>query len=331
MGQRANLIIVDNSGYELYYDHWAANSLDSYLFWGSEYSIQWIKSHDIDDTYWLDTTWCEGGAVVDLRKNHLIFFGGEDILYELPLRNMYLDLLQFTWSGWSIQWARRGILDLASYVGYDEKKLMAESNFEFLDKSKVKSALSPCSIETARAVVSVIKNKRIFLFPSDEWELLDVLSGGFSILEELSKEFPEKLDLRETSEFPNIGIHFNIDDREIFYWTADVGYSSISYDEFWPGWKIENLFDDYSKHFDLLGEQLILPLQNKAKLLSRIEDIVCRDHKDPISFAKSFVDRINEKSDNVKVNPAIYLAKGFNMDLVDKVRIFQEIKKMFLK
>ena len=93
MGQRAVLIIAENEKYEIYYDHWCANTLDSYLFWGPEEAVSFIRKHDPEKGYWLNDVWCEGAVLVDLDKKKLLFFGGEDIIYEIPLGRGYLELL----------------------------------------------------------------------------------------------------------------------------------------------------------------------------------------------------------------------------------------------
>jgi len=44
MGQRANLIITRSNGeYDLYYNHWCANTLPIYLFWGPEHAEKFIR------------------------------------------------------------------------------------------------------------------------------------------------------------------------------------------------------------------------------------------------------------------------------------------------
>ena len=73
MGQRAVLIIAENEKYEIYYDHWCANTLDSYLFWGPEEAVSYIRKHDPEKGYWLNDVWCEGAVLVDLDKKKLLF------------------------------------------------------------------------------------------------------------------------------------------------------------------------------------------------------------------------------------------------------------------
>jgi hypothetical protein len=106
MGQRANLIIAGPEGYDLYYSHWRANTLPTDLFWGPEYAQAFVRiQRPVDQDGWLDTIWSEGGAVIDTARRTLLLYGGEDILYDVPLRRMYLELLQTVWANWTIRWA----------------------------------------------------------------------------------------------------------------------------------------------------------------------------------------------------------------------------------
>ncbi|MEM6528524.1 MAG: hypothetical protein AAF653_09525, partial [Chloroflexota bacterium] len=104
MGQRATLLIKNGIDYELYYCHWCANRLDWEIFWGPEYTLNFIRGQQ-PTIEWLDTVWAEGGVVVDTGNNHLLWFGGEDIYFEIPLRHLYMTLLKQVWKGWTIAWA----------------------------------------------------------------------------------------------------------------------------------------------------------------------------------------------------------------------------------
>ena len=101
MGQRANLVIYKNRDWSLYYDHWCANRLDIELFWGPESATEFVKQRspldDRDD--WLDEVWCEGGALIDHDSQLLLWFGGEDIIYDIPLRRAFLELMTYRWKG----------------------------------------------------------------------------------------------------------------------------------------------------------------------------------------------------------------------------------------
>ncbi|MGZ7441798.1 hypothetical protein [Paenibacillus sp. TH7-28] len=167
MGQRANLIIVRNNYYELYYSHWCASTLPQDLFWGEQHAVKFIEMQkQVDESGWLDDVWAEGGAIVDLDKKKLVFYGGEDILYHVPLRNLDLKLMRTIWSGREIAWAYEGILDLANYVGYPKEKILTYGE----DDLKDASLEPPEEKDWVDTIASV-------MFPQNEL-LLFPLSGG---------------------------------------------------------------------------------------------------------------------------------------------------------
>jgi hypothetical protein len=128
MGQRANRLLVSNSTYRLFYCHWCANTLDRDLFWGPEHAVAFtLQQQAVGEGGWLDDKWAEGGAVIDTDRRFPLFYGGEDILYHLPLRWVYLDLLRRVWKGWEIRWAHNGIFDIAAYVCVPLEKVGAEN------------------------------------------------------------------------------------------------------------------------------------------------------------------------------------------------------------
>lgn len=106
MGQRANLVIVRRGDWRLYYDHWCANRLDIELFWGPRLAAELIEQRaPLDDRQgWLDEVWCEGAAVLDEDRQVLLWFGGEDVLYDIPLRRAFLELMRCQWPGWEVRW-----------------------------------------------------------------------------------------------------------------------------------------------------------------------------------------------------------------------------------
>ncbi len=98
MGQRANLLIVTGGAYELCYTHHRANTLDHDLFWGPDYALGFIRAQRrVTDADWLNDVWAEGGAVMDLDRRVLLWFGGEGVLYEVPLRRAHTRLMAASW------------------------------------------------------------------------------------------------------------------------------------------------------------------------------------------------------------------------------------------
>ncbi len=172
MGQRANLLIVRNQSYELYYSHWCAYTLPVSLFWGEQYAIRFIElQKQVDESGWLDDKWAEGGAVLDLERRVLLFYGGEDILYDVPLRNGLLRLMKNNWPGWEIRWAHEGIADLAAYVGYPAEKVLAVR-----EASRHEASLAPPEEKKWVDLVASVafSEQELLIFPL-EGELEDFL------------------------------------------------------------------------------------------------------------------------------------------------------------
>lgn len=130
MGQRANFAIGNSLGYELFYSHWCANTLTSDLFWGSEHALRFVRQQRPVDAEngWLDTVWAEGGAVIDPSNKLFMLYGGESLLFDVPLRRLFLKLLRVAWQGWTIRWASEGIVEIAEYPGVERGRVIADSN-----------------------------------------------------------------------------------------------------------------------------------------------------------------------------------------------------------
>ncbi len=120
MGHRADLILVEGREYQLFCSHWRGeHAALGFVLGIYAYAAAFIRlQRPVDVSGWLDEVWAEGGALLDLDEKHLLLFGGEDLLYDVPLRRVYLELLAQVWKGWTVRWAYEGIADLADYVGY---------------------------------------------------------------------------------------------------------------------------------------------------------------------------------------------------------------------
>jgi hypothetical protein len=116
MGSRANFVIADRDGWRLRYSHWAASGIASIVAPGPSAALRFIDAQA--DGEWLDDVWAEGGALVDVTRRVLLFWGG-DLTDELPVRRAFMRVLALTWPGWTVRWATDGLGDLAAHVGLD--------------------------------------------------------------------------------------------------------------------------------------------------------------------------------------------------------------------
>ena len=64
----------------------------------------------------VDPTWADGGAVVDLDRRRVLFFG-EPLMVEMNERRALMGVLATVWPDYEICWAYDGTEELAGYVG----------------------------------------------------------------------------------------------------------------------------------------------------------------------------------------------------------------------
>lgn len=256
MGQRANLLIIESGQRTLYYDHWCANRLERELFWGPEESARFARQREPvdEDGGWLDEVWCEGAAIVDFDRRVLLFFGGEDILFDARLRNVHLDLLRRQWEGWNVRWAAEGIMSIADELG------MPRASFAR------KGDLDPAPfhvIEEYPEYNDVLVTERV----ADGTFRLGRVAGraenllpGPGALESLLESVPLRPRLEWTGAFPVGGVHLDRARRELTTWWADTTDGTRERMEApWRGWTLHWQFDDFASHLRLCGDALSLP------------------------------------------------------------------------
>lgn len=119
MGNRANLVIVENGQWQLYYAHWAGCRMLDALAFGPEHALRYIKAHRLcAKDHWTDPLWADGGAVVDVDRRKLLFFGDE-LMTTMAERRAMLEVVPLMWPDYSVGWAYGGTDEIATYVGVD--------------------------------------------------------------------------------------------------------------------------------------------------------------------------------------------------------------------
>jgi hypothetical protein len=217
--------------------------------------------------------WCEGAAVVDVDQRVLLFFGGEDLLFDARARRVFLGLLRRQWTGWEVRWAPEGIMSIADYVRLPRKQFASEREYEpdtFVVaednvlltephaggvRMTVLHGRSECLLAGADALDRVLRGRWLGLFGGARWRQHLVWKGD---------------------EFPQGGIHLDRQRRSIMTWWADdTSDVRRRMGEPWSGWTIDWRYDDYDPHLALCGRALVLPpfdvAQTQRKLLDHLE------------------------------------------------------------
>ncbi len=60
----------------------------------------------------------------------LLFFGGVDLISDVPQRDLYLRMLSVTWPRWTIRWANHAMLDVVEYLGLDNGPIYEQLQYD---------------------------------------------------------------------------------------------------------------------------------------------------------------------------------------------------------
>lgn len=325
MGQRANLILAEGDEYRLFYSHWCANSLPRNLFWGPEHALAFIRiQRAVDDSGWLDEVWAEGGALLDLGRKHFLLYGGEDLLYDVPLRRMYLKLLAQVWDGWTVRWAYEGPADLADYVGYPRDRVLSKGDRDSTDGNMT----PPAQRDWTDLVASArFDDGTIRLYPL-AGDVVSYLNSGPKLADNLraADGLPQLLLDEWTTAFPVGGFHIDLSARLLEFWMArdapDIGNRVA---RAWPGWETQWHRDRYEKQLERVEQLVRFPLPDRQALLDRCRDsLLWEPTTSPVDAVRMLAERDREHGKDVRVNPwalrddRLELSKAERIAILDK-------------
>jgi hypothetical protein len=305
MGHRANLLLVDETGYTLYYCHWCGKSIPEDVFWGPQYAIPFIRQQrevNVADG-WLDDVWAEGGVLVDISRHTLLLWGGESLSYDIPLRRLYLELLEEVWSVWKVQWAHDSILDLARYVGFPKDRVRAKGerdpSHDTLDIPREKDW-------TALVASIVLEDGTMRLFPLIDLHAHDYLETGPSLIKTISpKSGFDTLPLEDwTKEFPRGGFHIDVAKKQVAFWGA---YERGAVDYIvpaWDGWEVIWLQDNFEYQLARTEGRLTLPMRSTEAMLEAVTKLLLQEaHPSMVDMILRMAEEHRQKGQDVQINP----------------------------
>ncbi len=304
MGHRANLVIAEKDQYHLFYCHWCTNTLPRDIFWGLEWTLNFIsqqKPVTQDENGWLDEIWAEGGVIVDIQNHHLMLWGGETIHYEIPLRRLYLDLLQEVWQGWTVRWASNRIYEMADYLGV-ERTIVMSGKIE--DKDGIINLTLPDKLESIRTIATIRWNQNDLLILPTNHDLTVLYFGDELLLK--AKPLPlssHRKTFVVKGEFPYYGFHIDLETQSIVIWGRYMPNLEVI-QQAWQGWTIHWMEDDYQLHITLTKGSLIWEIPDKEALLSQLEkEMVESSSLSHTNYIQEIAQQFEREGKTVTVNP----------------------------
>lgn len=247
MGNRANLVIVENGRWRLHYSHWiGCRTLDA-LICGPAAALRFISPFDkCEPTRWTDPLWADGGVMIDLDNHRMLFFGDE-LMCEMFIRRAVLDVLTLTWPGFTIGWAYGGTEEMAAYVDADRLCNRSPTAPE-LTLTRSLSAL--CHL------VSVVgADDKVRLWPL--WWGQSAAWHGPAMIERLPGKGVRRLKL---GVIPESGVHVDIPRQRVGAWvTSEAGQLFEELPRRWHDWQTIRWDDRYEEQLSRCRGALILP------------------------------------------------------------------------
>ncbi|WP_433178185.1 hypothetical protein [Actinoallomurus sp. CA-150999] len=276
MGQRANFVLVDDTGWRLYYDHWAANQICSVLVAGPEAATRFIiAQRQRAQDEWLDDIWAEGGAMVDHRTRRLIFYG-DQLMLDLPAKRVFTRLLSLTWPGWDVRWAYDGLGDFAAHVGLDRAIVRAARDPEMPgDLQPNPSKDWPPHLVTVRDEAG-----RLLVYPFD-WADDHSAWQGPGLLDRLPAGGLAQVHLPV---IPDGGLHVDVRSRTVGAWSNEPVPGLLpALTDLWPGWQMDFWEDRYEEQARRCGDAITFPPLDLAVALDELFAAIAeRFGKDPV-------------------------------------------------
>ena len=250
MGQRANLVIVQNSEPKIYYTHWRAQETPNILAQGLEFCEKYFKEFN-EDGWLMDNAWAEGGILIDKDQNKVLIFGGSEIDYTPALQRLYCKHITKIWKNWTIHWCIQGNVDFAEHLGLMDDRILSEGcKPDFLKSDEWSFTLN--ADRTQDEVITII-NKGIISDYKQDWGL-DGINMCIVKGENLMNQIPDELKIQkwhneiETTDC----LLVDYDTKKIFVcWGVDTDNRHIDeVKRIWKDWDVYRQTEGLTFHFD---------------------------------------------------------------------------------
>lgn len=259
MGNRANYVIVKDQDWQLYYSHWAGCRLLDALIGGPELALRYAQSlRRCAKDEWTDPLWADGGAVVDLDRRRLLFFGDE-LMVGMTERRAMMTVLAAVWPDYAVGWAYDGTAELAAYVGA-ELRIDTSGNQPPLELAGNRNAL--CHL------VSIVDDTdKVRMWPL-RWDVSPSWHGP-ALIDKLPGRGVRSLTL---GMIPLGGVHIDVPRKTLGAWqTADTMGIFEALPDLWSGWRAECWEDRFEEQALRCKGSLRLPELDLAAGVDRAQ------------------------------------------------------------
>ncbi|WP_135453745.1 hypothetical protein [Mycobacterium sp. DL99] len=282
MGSRLGVIVLAESGPELYYDHWAAQTvgLDIALD-GFEATLARVRSMTpmgVDTpAQWHGATWIEGSLLIDLIQRHVVWAEESSYLY---LPRIVNHLIEKTWPGWSAVWSPEGVRGTLWLTGVDPATIFTENSYSQRTVEDLTWFVPWAEGGTCDALSVRLDSEQVIAWRG-EGSLDFIAQLGPDLIRSVAVEAlarsgagePVLWDSERCNEGPATGIHLDFTTKTARWWAiCDDDRQIDAFDGLWPGWSVETVGDAYEFHEHATGK----PMRSWAEEIGTVRDTVQR-------------------------------------------------------
>ena len=226
--------------------------------------------------------------MLDPNRRVLLWFGCEDIMYDVLLRRTYLRVMAQIWPGWTIHWATGGMADLADYVGHPRAAVLSKSCEPTTGRLSVADALRVDDFGYGDTAASIRFNATDVRVNRPGCECHRILYYGPAILPLVADaNWPAAMSFDWVGNLPQIypsnGV---IDDRSpaggfcvdvpahaVDFWLDSPSQSADvqrRVQACWPGWTVTWHGDRFESQLDRAAGHLHFVLPDERDLMRRL-------------------------------------------------------------
>jgi hypothetical protein len=258
MGNRANMVVVENGDWTLYDAHWVGDRALDVVAFGPEYAVRYIRAYDEwSDVGWTDPASASGGVLVDLDRRRMLFFG-EELAATMNERRAILDVLPSLWPGYQIGWAYGGTDEMVAYLG---AQIAWDRGRPGIKLHRVYNQSDLCH------VLSVVHPEHGLRLMPLTWGYSAAWQGS-SLVDVLPYKGATKM---RRTRIPESGVHIDVEKRAVGAWTTSEARGLFDLmPALWAGWRTECWDDRYEEQVARCGGALRVPALDPAGGLATV-------------------------------------------------------------
>lgn len=220
----------------------------SQVVWGpAAFLAELFFAAEGETTGLIDEVFCEGAVGMDVDRRRLVFFESATDRERAAIRDALMVLVRASWPGWDVQWAHRGVVDVADGMHLDPRELEVDPGLLYVG-DPLRTA---CAVDGSTLVTLVANDVRHVRASLAIGALENLLARGPVLAREIE-------DAVAVSSFREIdvweGAILDVAARRLAYWSSLTERDRRrDLEASWPEWTVERFTGGYREHLARAG------------------------------------------------------------------------------